>query len=748
MNSPEVLKKHDIASLQTLYRESESADNLLFPEMRSNILLISGDHYNNRRHNHFQRRIRDNQELNETQKLRLTKNHVQNIHKKFVNNIISLAPGVGFEPKNEGELQDLKSAELHHAVWMDGCDRYDIQEKTDTWCDDFLGIGEVHTKIFWDPTAGDIKAYNQKIDPATGTPIHVDMQGQETPLPADPLTGQPHEMVPDHQSPVYSGQFVFKDIYGFNLLRSPGCRTLEASPYLIERYMAHKDELLGKFPDKEKFIIPSTDETFIVFDTDKGGYRQTKHEVLVREYYFRACPQFPRGYFYITTKDGILHEDELPGGIFPIISQPCEKQQTMPRGHSPVKQMRPYQAEINRASSKMAEHQITLGDDKLVIPNGAKITAGASLPGIRVYNSTGAIPTVVEGRDGSQYLPTIQANITELYQVMSVNEDGEEAATGQMDPYALLFRAASQKKKFNRLARRFERFLRNVALTYIKLAKIHLPEDMLIYAIGKKEQVNIPEFKNSTDVCYQVKLVSQSDDIETKMGKQLILNHALQYTAGKMEKEDIGKLMRAMPYADFDESFSDLTLDYDSVTNDILALDRGQAPQIDETDNHVYAVKRASARMRQSDFTTLSPEIQQAYSQYKQAHTQWNVQIQQQLKMAESEMIPTGGYLVKADFYVADPKDPNARPQRAEVPYLAMQWLIEKLQSQGQGQEQLAKMSQGDQAQQAGMFLQQQAGMPQGMGPPGQSQGAMNAPGRPGNGPPGLIHAAALSRRG
>ncbi len=33
-----------------------------------------------------------------------------------------------------------------------------------------------------------------------------------------------------------------------------------------------------------------------------------------------------------------------------------------------VKQLRPYQEEINRAASKIAEHQRTLGDDRLLLP--------------------------------------------------------------------------------------------------------------------------------------------------------------------------------------------------------------------------------------------------------------------------------------------------------------------------------------------------------------------------------------------
>ncbi len=477
--------------------------------------------------------------------------------------------------------------------------------------------------------------------------------------------------------------------------------------------------------DKEKYIISGTDETYTIFDSAKKSYGKVKEDVLVKEYYFRPCHQYPRGYFYIATKDGTLAEGELPGAVFPIISGIMDKFQTTPRGRSVLKQGRAYQAEINRVASKIAEHHMTLGDDKLILQNGSEATAGSSLPGIRTITVNGAAPTVLGGRDGSQYFEYMQGQIAEYYEVMNVAEDSALKADGQVDPYALLFKAASQKKNFQRYVRRFERFLVDVAKTHSRLAKIFLPDDQLIYAIGKKEQVNIQEFKNATDICYQIKAVPQSDDVETKMGKQLILNHALQYTANKLDKEDIGKLIRAMPFSNVEESFSDLTLDYDSVTNDILAMDRGEIPQIHESDNHVYAMKRAAARKRQSDFTLLGPQIAQTYEQY----------------LAQHSAFEAGGYLVGCDFYTNDPANPG-KTVRAKVPYLALQWLIDKLATQGQGQEELMAMDQQSQGRMASQLQLHQGGQPpNGMGGGTPLQGQAS-PGREMNGNAGRFPGA------
>lgn len=730
-------KKHDVNALNVLYTEAEGVDYEVFAEMRSNVLLVSGDHYN-KRQSTFYRRIRDSKELSQELKLRLTKNHTQRICKTYVNNIMSMGPGVGFEPKDDQSNEDQKAAELHHAVWLDAIDRYNINDKMDDWCDNFVEVGEVAVKIFFDPSQGKVKAYHQALD-EDGAPL----------FDAD---GNP---APDEGRPVYAGEFQFEEVYGFNLLRPVEAKDLRTAAWLGLRKMVDRDKLIAQVggPDAEaaKFVQAGPDETFVVFDGGRGGYRKTTNQVMVREYYFRPCPLYPKGWFYITTKEGILFEDELPGGVFPIIVQPFDKIQTTPRGRSPVKTIRPYQAEINRSASKMAEHQITLGDDKLLIQNGTKISAGVALPGVRSVNYTGMQPGILQGRSGEQYMAYMTSQITELYDVMMVAEDSVEK-DGQLDPYALLFRSASQKKKFQRYTKRFEKFLLEVCKTYLALAKLHMPDDQVICAVGSNERVNMSEFKNSTDFRYNVKVVAQADDIETKMGKQLVLNHVLQYVGNQLKPEDIGKIMRQMPYANFDKSFDDMTVDYDSAQNDILALDRGELPPIQQYDNHVYAVKRLVARMRQADFKYLSPQIQQNYQNKIQVHEQMQSQQLIQMQRAEQGYIPSGGYLVTCDFYVNDPADPN-KTRRARLPYESIQWLVKHLEAQGQGLDQLETMNQGAQAQIAGMVAGQSApgggtqpgtqspmGNPNGMGSPmGQGgaampQGAMNGNGNTGFG--------------
>jgi DNA polymerase III psi subunit len=657
--------KLDIAKLNKIYSEAESCDSALFAEQRSNILLVAGDHYT-KKGSRFLSNIRDSKALSDEQKLRITKNHIQKIAKTYVNNITSYAPGVGVKPNNESELQDQKAAELHHSVLQHLKKKHKLRRKIREWAEDYINIGEVAVKVWWNPMAGEFLGYKAELDPITGQNV------------IDPETCQPKHT----GEPVFSGDLVFERVFGFNLLRAPEAESMDASSVLIFRKMVATEDLKALVGDDEEklgFINATKKKAFTVFEGQ--DYRQVNDQTLLKEYYFRQSPEFPNGYFVYATSEGILFEGELPFGLFPIKSCGFDELETSPRSRSIIKQLRPYQVEVNRSASKIAEHQITLGDDKLILINGSKVTNGGQQPGVRAYSVNGAAPTILPGRSGAQYLDYMNSQIDEMYKVANVFEDSEEK-DAQLDPYALLFRTIRHKKRFSLYAEKFEQFLVEVHELGLELYRQYVGEAELIEVIGKCEVVNIAEFKNAKKLGYQITLDAQSDDIETKMGKMLSLNHVLQYASGKLSEDAVGKIVSVMPYLNEEEAFGDLTMDYKNATNDILALDRGEKPHANEFDNHKYLIKRLTQRMKQSDFRTLAPQVQDNYRTYLDIHEGLEADVQRKLIAAKSEYIPTGGYFVVCDYYVPNEKDP-LKKDRVKVPADSIEWLIKQLQAQG-----------------------------------------------------------------
>lgn len=694
------MKKHNIEALNQHYRDAESCDDEIFSEMRSNLLLVSGNHYSKKTTSFFTR-VRQTQRLNETQKLRLTKNHIHKITRHYIQAIAGKVPGVLPAAQNEMDMQDKKAADLNLAVWSDFRHRYNLKEKFNEYIQNFVELGEMCAFIYWDPNEGDVKGYE---------PL-VDEQGQ-------PAMDEMGQMVPDTAKPIFTGAFQFKNIPGFNLLRAPQAKSMKASPYHIVREMVEKEELLGAYGEDEskKRIIGDGDTgEFIVFDTNKKQYRSEESQILVRYHFFRPCKQYPQGYYYISTERGILEEAEIPFGIYPIIWQGFDTYSTNPRGYSIIKVARPYQAEINRASSQAATHQITVGDDKIIYQGGTKMAPGALLPGVRGITYQGAAPQILPGRDGGQFLPYIESQISEMYSACMLEEINMENESGQIDPYTLLFRSASSKVKFSRYIEKVEAFMKEFCQVTLELAKHYLPDDAFIQAVGKSEAINIQEFRATVPLSYQIKVEEQSADISDRLGQQLALNHLIQYAGQQMDAKQLALLAKEMPYLKNTQIVKRLTVEYDNAENDMLQIERGQMPFVGPyADNKIY-IDAVTHRMKQADFQMLPPNVKQIYDQYLGIHEDQQAQKMKAEQAAKDGFIPTGGSLITVQMSLPDPKSSSGAKQ-VRLPYEAIMYLIKKLEAQGATLDDLERMNDGVVLDMMNRMGQQQA--PQGQLPP------------------------------
>jgi hypothetical protein len=701
------VKPKTIEDLQELYTNAEADDKEVFSEMRSNLQLVAGEHYSKKSlDKYFNRQRLGNQ--NEPNKLRLTKNHIQKIVSHYAEAIMSQSPGVKIVPQIDSELQDQKNAELNQAVWTHVKSAEKLREKSRALCDDYCQIGECAVKIFWDPYKGDFIGYEQKVD-ESGMPVFDEM-------------GQP---VADESRPTFTGGIEFERIFGFNILRAPGAKSMDESNVIILRKMSDMKDLKKIYEgdeEKSKYITESSKEEFVVFDSAKSSYTRTKGQVLIKEYYFRPCMEYPNGYFYITTDAGILEEGELPFGIFPIVWRGFEQYPTRPRGYSKIKVVRPYQAEINRAASQQSTHQVTLADDKIIYMAGTKLAPGALLPGVRGVTYQGQAPTILPGRTGEQFTAYIADTISEMYSVAMLEELNEDnPSSAQTDPWANLYKNIRQKKKFAKYGEGFENFLIEMCQTALKVLKAYLPDDMTIQMVGRKEQVNIPEFKSTTSQDYLIKVEAVEDSLETQMGKQLTATHVMQYVGKQLPPEALGNLIKELPFGNFESGFDEFTIDSDNVKNDMLALERGEPPMFNDSDNHEYYVKKFGSRIKKPDFRYLDPMIQQNYQQVLQMHMEADAKQKEAILAAKNEQIPTSGPMVGVDLYVANKEDPSKAPKRARLPTSAVEWLVKQMEAQGQTMEKLEKYDQGNLAKISEMLLSSAA--------QGNAPGGMNGTG-------------------
>ena len=678
------LKAEDLTSW---YLKAEEADKRIFAEMRTNLMLVAGEHYQRDSWGKAFERIREAPNLNSFQRLKLTKNHMQRVTKAYRNAIERHAPDVAVEPGNEKELSDQKVAELYESYWQFAKKQIDFPALKAEMIKHFVELGEICTKIFWDDESGTVIGYEAKMVPHPEAP--------------DQMVPELDEMG-NHvltQTPVYGGQIKWENVEAYNLRRDPGARTIATSPILCITKLIPRNSLRGMIQDKamlqELESIPT--QEFTVFDNNTGNYRASEEMTALREYYIRPCKLLPKGYYYYATDKLIIAQGELPYGIFPVQWEGFDEQTGNPRCHSIVRPIRPCQVELNRCASRIAEAQVTHGDDKIMVPTNTKISQGALLPGIRTFSYSGGEPKYFQGRAGDQYFEYMGMQIDELYKLANVPEVNEEKQESP-DLMVNLWKSYRFRNKFVIYGEKFERFLQRCVETTFAIAKECITEDELIPAIGRTEMLNASEFKFAEPVGYRITTKARTEDMESQFGKQIAIQNVLQYVGQSLDKEDLGLLLRVSPFLNKELMLQKFTMKYDAVMNDIIALDRGVPRQARKHQDHQYFIQYLTARMSRSDYEFLPPQVQQLYEQAVAEHQQLEAQNLQEIERAKSGFIPSGGYLVKCDFYVGtDPANPQ-KVKRVSLPSESVDWLIKKLDQQGTTLDQLEQLSTDAQA--------------------------------------------------
>jgi hypothetical protein len=653
-----------IDKLKKMYAAGKRCDDQVFAEQRTNILLRAGDHYNKKSKSTYDN-LRTKGNVNSKQKIRLVKNHIHRITNLFINSILEGNPSVSTVPYNDSELSDVKSSEMNNAVldWIKNSNNW--ERKQEKFVHDFIVIGECWGKIRWDYSKGPVVAQDED-----GRPIR-------------------------------SGEFVIERVYAFDLKRDPTARDAQECEWWIHETMVEVEELKTTVrelsPDNiEKVTSGKLASNYKIFDANTGDYKDVKEQASVKELFYKPSSRYPEGYYVMFVDDFIITEGPLPFGIFPLVGEGFDEMTTSPRSTSIIKVCRPYQVEINRASSKQAEHQITLGDDKVYIQKGTKLSSGGMLNGVRAIQFSGQVPIIQPGRTGDQFTVYGQAQVQEMYEACGLSSMLEDKAPSSGDPYQLLFRSMKEKKKFVKYVSKYERFEIELFSKILEMAKNYLGPEHLIRMAGRSEAVNVAEFNRIDDTGFQIKVIPQSGDVETKFGKILSLTQVMQYAGSSLTPDQLGQVIKELPTGNADQAFSTLTADTDNIRNDILAMDRGEPVMVNPYDNHQFYIQGLNHRMKKSDFKFSAPEVQELYFQKIQQHEAIFAEQQQALQQQSLGMIPQGGFLTTVNASWENPA--TGRVERIKVPSEAIKWLVDKLNAQGAFVEQQGELPMDSQA--------------------------------------------------
>jgi hypothetical protein len=377
---------------------------------------------------------------------------------------------------------------------------------------------------------------------------------------------------------------------------------------------------------------------------------------------------------------------------------PCIYVSGSARGVSIIRQGRVLQAEINRTMSKTAEHQIMLGDDKIITTGKDGLTEGAKLGGIRHFSLDKGYQgfQVIQGRSGEQFVPYLELLIRQFYFMYKL-ESNDTAINNKQgaDLTVMLLRSMSQKKHFVQFAQKFEKFLCDMTRDHIKLAKRYLDEETVIMMIGNNEAINVSEFKTKNDLDYEISIEAVNSDAETQMAAYLSFEKIMQYAGGKLDNATLGKVLSNMPFIpDAKTIMSNLTVNEQRATDIVLALDRGQYPPVQRYENNDVILRVLSDRMLKGDFITLvakNPQIKFNYEKQIQEREVFKKQEMEAIRQANQGDVPMGGELVRIQLWETKPTADGKGLKTATMtlPYETIAWAKQQYEKQLQMKESL-----------------------------------------------------------
>ena len=707
---PKKPKKHSISELTQLFKTGYEIDTPLFREHRTNAMLFNGNHYG-KKTQQFDRQYRQQRGKYDTQAIRITENHLNKIISMRASALKALVPDVTVRPKNFGEFGDQKRAELHKSILEDWKHQSGFKEEEVRMIKEWMIYGELAVKVFWDEGEGrrlpdlyvtELEAEFDKID-------EEGIEGVEVQIDADNIKTK--------KITRFEGRVTAEVIYPFDLIRDPCAESFKKAQWVCVKKLVDPDFLKRHFKQDDPRYKAVTEKSTDKYNTFRvnGEYTKTENKTLIKEFFFKPSYRYPNGYYYIVAgaeSDTILWEGELPGGIFPIEILGYDEISTSPRHSSLIRHLRSNQLQVNLLKSKSVQTILSSGMDRVFINKGSKLSKPLKgSDGISVYEYTGTPPITEQGRVGEQFINVINMNIDQMYQKGNVQEAFEQQ-NKQVDAHTALFQSARQKATYNDYVCKYENFLKNVYMKVLKLTKMYMKDEALVYIAGSDEQVNIPEYKTMDDLGFEIAAEQQSMDAESKLGRALDIQKVLQYGAN-FDGAQLAALVKHMPYLNNEavlETFPGY-VDYQNALNDICRIDRGDQSvlNIRRYENHDYMIQALTARSKKPDYEFLPEQVKQLYDLKIQAHEQIKVEQIQQQRSMEADFIPTGGALLKVEgLFVNDGLTARGQPKvrAVRIPQESLDWLQERLKVQGLQLEVLEQQQEQVRAEIAGQVVQ------------------------------------------
>jgi hypothetical protein len=481
--------------------------------------------------------------------------------------------------------------------------------------------GTVFFKVWWDDSAGD-GYLDGEVQP---TLDYIAENIKDVPEASESRTGLP---VIDVISPLEVGW-------------DPGAKDMDTCRWMAHANMMHIDEVRTRWPDKGMHVKPDasyevdqySQQVLREFSRSSQTDDQNLDRVMVLEYFEKASPRHPEGYYAIVAESVLLEEQEvLPYGKLPFV---MARHNTVPgrfAGEGVVTSIIPAQKELNKSISQRIENKNLHAQPKWRAEKGSvDKQAFTDEPGeIIFYNRTAARPPepLPPPPLSPEHKMIEKEQIEHIQNISGISDVTRGTAPSQTSGRAIGLLSDLDATKLGPTVREVEAAIEDMCSMMLWMVREYLPIPMALQIVGRNSAVEVIEFYSEQIKNTRVRVHANSmlPKHPSYRREQIMQMYQVGILGDPKDPQTGIKTRRMMEFGDMDPLYGDEDKDRNYAREENHMMANGKEQDVKPWEDHITHIDECLSYMKSIDFRLLPAEHQE----YFERHLAWHYHAESQ----------------------------------------------------------------------------------------------------------------------
>lgn len=446
---------------------------------------------------------------------------------------------------------------------------------------------------------------------------------------------------------IFLGEISTKSLTSFNILpANDQILEIKDQPWIIKRYWCPIQLVYNAFPhlkgkiksDKdnemtqpEKMVNQLSSPISSVYQSYSNFVEEGAQEVLIKHFMLAPNCQYPKGLFVVVINKELALLTEFPddygSNVYPIIHFKEKEDGFSFWSQSTIERLIPVQRSINLLRQKKIKNFSLMAAGKWLIPKGAQVPDDAISDEegeIIEFNPSVPAPHQAQIAPLPNYVESLNNElITDFRDTGGQRETTYTAGPTLTAGVAMQTQTELTDEILGPMIKRVGRSMEKVAQQQLLLVDQNWDDPRKVRVLGNdgkfySEMLTNADLRHNTDIHFEIdSLFPEMRGSKQQKAFDLWDRRIIQ---------DPKVLLRVLRFGDFDSIFDDQEKQDESIYQAILMIKRGDAPEVNQFQNHMEFVNQLTSWMNTPDWLRLPQERKQLTIDQIKMHIQFIMQ--------------------------------------------------------------------------------------------------------------------------